>query len=249
MSKPDLYRRGNRTNHGNWSKVAEGSEYDLDAEGYVILNDKKGVSCFKTLNPKWNKKETWILKKATHLPSELKAMNDHDGHYVITPTTKMKLEEYKDHLAKIDRLTIRVDKDISPAEHVEFVVPKQSDHSSKSVQFLVNALLAVYHQQIGTSDWDDNDYACIASIATSLESGELSLDEVSCKEGHQSSKSQYMVAKAVGFYIGTDLKKAATLGEDEIDENDHALLYSALGLHSSTHHPLIGVLKAAQDAV
>jgi hypothetical protein len=39
MSKPDLYRRGNRTNHGNWSKVAEGSEYDLDAEGYVILSD------------------------------------------------------------------------------------------------------------------------------------------------------------------------------------------------------------------
>jgi hypothetical protein len=192
----------------------------------------------------WDKKRSWVLKKATHLPSDLKAVNDKGQHYVIAPDKeKMTLEEYTTQLAKINHLTVRVDKDTATAEHVEFVVPKQSNHSSKSVLFLVNALLAVYHQQLGTSDWDDNDYACIASIATSLESGELTLEEFSGEEGTQYSKSQYMVAEAVGLYIGTDLKKAATLGEDEIDENDHAVLYSALGLHNSTDHPLVDVLK------
>jgi hypothetical protein len=80
------------------------------------------------------------------------------------------------------------------------------------------------------------------SIATSLESGELSLDEFSCKEGAQNTKSQYMAAEAVGLYIGADLKKAA-LGEDEIDKNDHVVLYSALGLHNLTGHPPSNVLK------
>jgi hypothetical protein len=188
------------------------------------------------------------FEKAKLLPSGLKAVNDHGTHYVIAPDEKMKLEEYKTHLAKINHLTVRADKDTAQAEHVEFVVPKQSNHSSKSVQFLVNALLTVYHQQLGTSDWDDNDYACIASIATSLESGELSLDEFSCKEGTQYTKSQYMAAEAAGFYIGTDLKKAATLGQDEIDENDHAVIYSVMGLHNSTHHPLIDVLKVRDSS-
>jgi hypothetical protein len=81
-----------------------------------------------------------------------------------------------------------------------------------------------------------------------LESGELSLDEFSCKEGTQYTKSQYMAAEAAGFYIGTDLKKAATLGQDEIDENDHAVIYSVMGLHNSTHHPLIDVLKVRDSS-
>jgi hypothetical protein len=172
----------------------------------------------------------------------LKAVNDKGTHYVITPTTKMKLEEYKNHLAKINHLTVRADEDTAQADHVEFLVPKQSNHSSMSVQLLVNALLAVYYQQLGTSDWDDNDYACIASIATSLESGELPLDEFTCKEGVQYTKSQYMAAEAVGLYIRTEPKQPARVGEDERNENDHPL-YSALGLHGLTGHPLSDVLK------
>jgi hypothetical protein len=95
----------------------------------------------------WDKKRSWVLKMATHLPSGLKAVNDKGQHYVITPDEKMKLEEYKTHLAKINHLTVHADKHAAQAEHVEFVVPKQSNYSSKSVQFLVNALLTVYHQQ------------------------------------------------------------------------------------------------------
>jgi hypothetical protein len=205
-----------------------------------LSDNGKGISSFTSKGADWPANKTWILKAATALPSGLKAVNDHGNHYIIAPNEKMKLDGYISRLAKINTLNVPY---TPPPQHVEFVVPKQSNHSSKSVLFLVNALLTVYHQKLGASDWDDNDYACIASIATSLESGELSLDELSCKEGAQDTKSQYMAAQAVGLYIGTDLKKAATLGEDETDANDHAVLYSALGLHSSTGHPLIDVLK------
>jgi hypothetical protein len=39
MSKPDLYRKGNTTDGGNWNKVRAGSEYVLDKEGYLVLSD------------------------------------------------------------------------------------------------------------------------------------------------------------------------------------------------------------------
>ena len=77
----------------------------------------------------------------------------------------------------------------------------------------------------------------LTGMTASLDSGEVSLNEICCKERVEYSKSQYIVAEAIGIFVGKDLKRRGTLRA-----NAHAVLVSALGLDNSTH-PLVAVFE------
>ncbi|KAH9918593.1 uncharacterized protein B0H18DRAFT_664851 [Fomitopsis serialis] len=243
---PDLYRSGNTTNGGGWDKVRP-QDISEDSDGNVHPG-KKGMSCFNKMQSGFKPTSTWVLRSTTSLPTGLSAVRDGGAHYVIAPASVMPMSTYKTHLASLNHLTVRYDKLNTVQSGVE-AIPRTSTHASKSVQFVANALLTVYHEQTAIPDWDANDYACVASLAMSLDSGEIQLSDVSWKEGSEETKSQYLVAQAIGAFIHAERTARAPLSEDEHDEmpNDHAVLVSALDLDEASN-PLQAVMTAVQGS-
>jgi hypothetical protein len=202
------------------------------------------------MKPSWKPDRTWIVKKSTRIHADLSAIRDSGSHYVIAPRIVMSLNHYKALLSKINKLTVRADEDTEQEQEVGAPLSTQSNHEDENVRSLTNALLAVYHDRLGPSDWDENDYACVASIAMALDSGETSLDEILCREGVEYSKSQYIVTEAIGVFVSADVKKRNRLSRNDAQDDEmakrHALLISALGLDKSAH-PLVAVLEVGDS--
>ncbi|RUT65002.1 hypothetical protein CKG00_00260 [Morganella morganii] len=99
----DLYRMGNSTS----PRLTNIRPIDIDTvieDGILyVLPNTGGISLMDSEGLKINKMGGWVwrIPKNTHLPFELKLVNDRMGHYSLEPTKKMPESEFILHLESL----------------------------------------------------------------------------------------------------------------------------------------------------
>lgn len=111
--------------------------------------------------------------------------------------------------------------------------PIRWTNSSKGVCFVCDALTNVSRTRLPVPDFSDDDYTCIRSLAFRLDSGELTLDDLSWKAGAEVTRERRLASAAV--YAFTEAEWARVADDEDEDEqsdvmNDNALLLLSLNL-------------------
>lgn len=100
-----LYRRGNASSPRMDNVRPQDVEtYEAEGQVWVVVNSG-GISTFANLGAG---KNWWKLNQGTHIPDQLKLINDYGNHWSWEPGYTMPLEEYKIALHSIGALFQKV---------------------------------------------------------------------------------------------------------------------------------------------
>ncbi|KAF9817931.1 hypothetical protein IEO21_03125 [Rhodonia placenta] len=139
--RPELYRSGN----------AGGPKFDNIRPNDIKPVDGKykpgtgGISTFSDLGQLKGQKHIWALPASADLGSHLKAVNDHDKHWSIQPSTEITEEEYKSALTALN------------GKVQKYVAPKRRGYSDLEAREYIDYLFArasrpdLYRSGSGTS--------------------------------------------------------------------------------------------------
>jgi hypothetical protein len=104
MAPEDLFRLGNATSPrlDNIRRPKDVDTTEINGILIVIANGK-GISLSTKSRIEVTPMSGWVWKipKGTSVPPGLKLLNDRPGHYSITPTFNMPLDEFKGLLSKL----------------------------------------------------------------------------------------------------------------------------------------------------
>ncbi|OSX63292.1 hypothetical protein POSPLADRAFT_1039485 [Postia placenta MAD-698-R-SB12] len=124
--RPELYRSGN----------AGGPKFDNIRPNDIKPVDGKympgtgGISTFSNLGPLKGQKHIWALPASADLGPHLKAVNDHDKHWSIQPSTEITEDEYKSALTALN------------SKVQKYVPPKRRQYSDLEAREYMDYLFA-----------------------------------------------------------------------------------------------------------
>jgi hypothetical protein len=205
-------------------------------------SDSGGISTFSVKGQDWPVATTWVLQQTSLLNAGLRAINDHDTHFLIAPSQEMTLETYRSHLSTLNASAVCCDSLLlehnAKSEHadVEHELALQSTHHDRATRFVYEALAAVALAHRSVPDWDENDFEYVAKLARKLGDGVLPLsalvwDPLDGTGGW--TRERAFAAQAVSAHIAHEAARAEASGdEDEEAEvgNDNAYLRAVLRL-------------------
>ncbi|KAF8798974.1 hypothetical protein BYT27DRAFT_7264505 [Phlegmacium glaucopus] len=126
----------------------------------------------------------------------------------------------------------------SPPRREELELLKKSNHPSKSVRFVYEALRTVVQERTPIADWDDNHYTELAILAKSLDTKKTKLSALAYQPGSLLNRKQALIAAAIVAYMKLMEVKIKSAGDEDEEVgwgNDRALLVLALGMHLEKH--------------
>jgi len=183
------------------------------------------------------------LAGGTNPGSDLTARNDYSSHWLLEPSKEMSFGEYKTSLMALN--TTYVD-DQKPENSLDIQLPAQSNHHSKAIRFLYEALHVVANEKVHINDWDDNDYTYLSILALDLHlNTEKELSNFIYTLGEPFTKQQVLIAEATSAYIkkkGTEYGYGEDNNDDDDDKsewpNDRSYLQATLNPSGLEVHPI-----------
>ena len=172
-------------------------------------------------------------------------LHSHRPAVLETPPKEMPFENYKITALNATRVDEKQEKSLN------IELPAQSDHPSKVIRFLYEALSTVAREKVPINGWDDNDYTYLSILVLDLHLNKEVLSNLIYKPGEPFIKPQVLVAEATLAYI-QKMDSIYGSGEDDYDDevihwlNDRSLLRVVLNPGFSKEHPIFG--DVARDA-
>ncbi|KAI8980596.1 hypothetical protein BD414DRAFT_538235 [Trametes punicea] len=222
MARPHLFRFAKAASP-RFDNVRVG--IDVLVEDGRVGPDSGGITLLSHKPDSWADSETWVFEESTSLVPELKAVQGCGTHWLISPSQEMTYHEYKDHLAALNSVVVRMPGTSSGNFHAAEEAPileTESSQLQRAVRFVSSALLAVAQTRIPIAYWDENDYEYVACLAHSLESGALDLSTLVWNPTDPRngwSRERVFTAHAVAAFVMQEDARAKASGDEDVESD------------------------------